>query len=195
MYQFLIYGIFGIICFVWGVYLLRGKAVFISRRIDISLFFLITIAPLLNLLFIVPGFMPDSYTSSIVALLGGYFFLGFFIFIFLHGRYAVVNAKKSSVLSMIIDVLDEKNIHFILEDSSIKFTDYDNSEILVWGIGNSVEVSLKGIRKLPIYKDLVQSIKLRTKQNQEKVFPTTGLFMSILGAGMVFLFYKFYLLG
>lgn len=66
MYQFLIYGIFGIICFVWGVYLLRGKAVFISRRIDISLFFLITIAPLLNLLFIVPGFMPDSYTSSIV---------------------------------------------------------------------------------------------------------------------------------
>lgn len=94
---------------------------------------------------------------------------------------------------MIIDVLDEKNINNKMEDSSIKLTDYENSEILVWGFANTFEVSFKGIRKLPIYKDLVQNIKLKTKQNQEKVFPIMGLSMSIFGAILVFVSYKFIL--
>ena len=193
MYQFLIYGFVGVIWLVGGVFLLKGEAVFTSPRLSMFLFLLVIIAPVVNLLFNIPEFMPDSYTKTIIALLVGYFIIVIGVFVFLRGRYTVINSKKSSVLSMIIDVLDEKNINNKMEDSSIKLTDYENSEILVWGFANTFEVSLKGTRKLPIYRDLVQSIKLKTKQDQEKVFPIMGLSMSIFGAILVFLCYKFYL--
>lgn len=193
MYQFLIYGFVGVIWLVGGVFLLKGKAVFTSPRLSMFLFLLVIIAPVVNLLFNIPEFMPDSYTKTIIALLVGYFIIGVGVFIFLRARYTVINSKKSSVLSMIIDVLEEKNINNKMEDSSIKLTDYENSEILIWGFANTFEVSFKGIRKLPIYKDLVQNIKLKTKQNQEKVFPIMGLSMSIFGAILVFVSYKFIL--
>lgn len=193
MYQFLIYGFVGVIWLVGGVFLLKGKAVFTSPRLSMFLFLLVIIAPVVNLLFNIPEFMPDSYTKTIIALLVGYFIIGVGVFIFLRARYTVINSKKSSVLSMIIDVLEEKNINNKMEDSSIKLTDYENSEILIWGFANTFEVSFKGIRKLPIYKDLVQSIKLKTKQGQEKVFPIMGLSMSIFGAILVFVSYKFIL--
>ena len=193
MYQFLIYGFVGVIWLVGGVFLLKGKAVFTSPRLSMFLFLLVIIAPVVNLLFNIPEFMPDSYTKTIIALLVGYFIIVIGVFVFLRGRYTVINSKKSSVLSMIIDVLDEKNINNKMEDSSIKLTDYENSEILVWGFANTFEVSLKGTRKLPIYRDLVQSIKLKAKQDQEKIFPIMGLSMSIFGAILVFLCYKFYL--
>ena len=193
MYQFLIYGFVGVIWLVGGVFLLKGKAVFTSPRLYMFLFLLVIIAPVVNVLFNIPEFMSESYTKTIILLLVGYFIIGVGVFIFLRARYTVINSKKSSVLSMIIDVLDEKNINNKMEDSSIKLTDYENSEILVWGFANTFEVSFKGIRKLPIYKDLVQNIKLKTKQNQEKVFPIMGLSMSIFGAILVFVSYKFIL--
>lgn len=193
MYQFLIYGFVGVIWLVGGVFLLKGKAVFTSPRLSMFLFLLVIIAPVVNLLFNIPEFMSESYTKTIILLLVGYFIIGVGVFIFLRARYTVINSKKPSVLSMIIDVLDEKNINNKMEDSSIKLTDYENSEILVWGFANTFEVSFKGIRKLPIYKDLVQNIKLKTKQNQEKVFPIMGLSMSIFGAILVFVSYKFIL--
>jgi hypothetical protein len=94
---------------------------------------------------------------------------------------------------MIIGVLDEKSINNKFEDDSIKILDYDNSEILVWGFANTFEVSLKGVRGLTFYKDLILSIKAKTKKIQERVFPVMGLFAIIVGALLVFISYKFYL--
>lgn len=193
MYQFLIYGFIGIVWLLGGVYLLTGKKLFISRRIDISLFLLVIIAPIPNILFTIPEFMPNSYTKTIIAVFVGYLCIVVGLFIFLRGRYAVINAKKASVVSMIIDVLDEKNINNKLEGSSIKLTDYDNSEILIWGFANTFEVSLKGAQSLPFYKDLISSIKTKTKQSQERVFPIVGILMITVGALFIFLSYKFLL--
>jgi hypothetical protein len=193
MYQFIIYGVAGVFYLVWGVVLLKGKALLISRRIDMLLPLLVLTAPIVNLLFDIPEFMPDSYTHTIIALILGFFIIAVGLYIFFRGRYIVINAKKPSVLAIIIGVLDEKSINNKFEDDSIKILDYDNSEILVWGFANTFEVSLKGVRGLTFYKDLILSIKAKTKKIQERVFPVMGLLAIIVGALLVFISYKFYL--
>lgn len=92
VYQFQIYAFVGVFYLVWGVVFLKGRALFISRRIDMLLPILVLTAFAVNLLFDIPKFMPASYTYTIVALLIGYLVIAVGMYIFFRGRYIVVNA-------------------------------------------------------------------------------------------------------
>lgn len=194
-YQYVIYGLVGLTWLIFGVSRLTGEPVFVSRRVDMSLMWLVFVAPLINLSLTIPEFIDDSYTKRVIMVCGAYFLILILIFVVTLGKFSFINAKKTSVISMTIDILDNKNILYQLEESSIKLTDYDSKEIVIWGIGNSVEINLRGIRSLPIYKELIQSIKLQSKETLEKVFPLVGLLYIIVGLLLMFFAYKYYLLG
>lgn len=185
-----LYGIVPLVSVISGLYLLTGKVVFISQRVIIFFVWLAVFTPIFYLLVTIPEFMPFSYTKTILLLLGGFFLLLAVVFIMTLGKYSVINAKKDTIISMVIMVLDESNISYELKDSSIKLTDYNNREITFWGLGNSVDLGLRDIRKFPHYREIVQNMKAKTKEIEEKVFPAMGLIMSISGAVLLFLIYK-----
>lgn len=184
--KLIIFGFVGIIVLVSGVYFLTGKKVFYSRKLDAALFLSYII------IFTVADFSSpipdprDDYGGGIIFIIVAILLLFvFFVFINL-GKYSVINAKKASVMSIVMGILDEKNIDYQLEDSTIRFTKYDN-EITFRDMGNLVDINLRGIRSNPIYKDLIQGLKLQSKLIQEKVFPVLGVVLSIGGAIMIFL--------
>jgi hypothetical protein len=97
------------------------------------------------------------------------------------GRYDVANIKTETLMPAITDLLNEKGIIYEVIDNSVVLTNYDNKKIKCREILNSTEINFRGIRRLPFYGDIKNSLISKAKLIKETVFPSMGVFYIVAG--------------
>ena len=102
----------------------------------------------------------DQYLLIITAF---YLFIVIISYITLKGRYEIENIKIETLMPAITDLLDEKGILYEVIDNSVALTNYDNKKIECRKILNSVEINFRGIRRLPFYGDIKDSLISKVK--------------------------------
>lgn len=174
MESLILLGVIGMICLIFGAYLLIAKIVTIPRRVDMVLLWLFLLVSF--------DLSNPCYKST-----DNFYTLGFFLLLLLvviiitQGKYIVYNTKTQAITDLMVKILDERNINYELNDASINLLDYDNVKIAFKESLNSVEVKFKGIRKVAGYKDLIHSFKILAKKLPERAFPSSGVFLIIFG--------------
>lgn len=120
----------------------------------------------------------EQYLLIITAL---YLFIVVISYITMKGRYEIENIKIETLMPAITDLLDEKGIVYEVIDNSVLLTNYDNKKIECRKVLNSTQISFSGIRRLPFYGDIKDSLISKVKLIKETVFPSTGVFLIVTG--------------
>ncbi len=97
------------------------------------------------------------------------------------GKYDIANIKKGTLIPIITNLLDEKGIIYEVIDNSVVLTNYDNKKIKWREFLDSAEINFRDIRKLPIYRDIKDSLISKVKLFKETVFPIMGVFFIVAG--------------
>ncbi|MBK5263273.1 MAG: hypothetical protein JJE17_12015 [Peptostreptococcaceae bacterium] len=167
------FGIFGILCIALGcLYLTR-------RKMIISLQYYAIFAE--TMFFSQLPINPIWTDRQLLIIAAVYFLFVIFSYIILKGRYEITNIKKGTLMPIITNLLDEKEIVYEVIDNSVVLTNYDNKEIKCKVRLISGEINLRGIIKLPFYDDLKDSLIFNVKLIKETVFPIGGVLLIITG--------------
>src|SRR5665647_48368 len=167
------FGILGIVFIALGCLFLTRKKIIISRQYGIIIFNTIIFSQLA----INPSWT-DQYLLIFAAV---YLFFAIFSYIIMKGRYNIENIKKETLMPIITNLLDEKEIVYEVIDNSVVLTNYDNKEIKCKVRLNSAEINFRGIIKLPFYDDIKDSLISKVKLIKETVFPIGGGLLIIMG--------------
>lgn len=100
---------------------------------------------------------------------------------FSKGIYSIVNIKNETTISILKNILDEKEIAYEEIYDSIELTDYDNKKIDFVESLNHVRINFRDIRKLPIYNEIKDNFIIKVKLDSTTTFPATGVSMLIIG--------------
>ena len=120
----------------------------------------------------------DQYLLLIAA---AYLFIVIFSYVIMKGRYIITNIKTETLMPAITDLLDEKEIIYEVIDNSVVLANYDNKKIKCTEFLNSTEIDFRGIRRLPFYGDIKNSLISKVKLIKETVFPSMGVFYIVAG--------------
>lgn len=107
------------------------------------------------------------------------------------GKYTITNINTKILLSILTNILEEKDIVYEQEEKSIKLTGYNNELISYTQSMNTVMINLYDIKGLPLYEEIKKELKIKVKEIDEVVFPTEGAIM--LGLGVFFIAMIIYL--
>lgn len=114
------------------------------------------------------------------------------------GRYTIYNVNDKMVSDILINILEEKGISYEEKKESydkkeniLILEDYDNKYISYKQSFDSVSIDLKDIKILPFYEDVKDELKIRIREIDSKLFPTTGVIM--IGLGIIFIIIMEYL--
>lgn len=165
--------IVGILLMGIGAVYLTGKKLIVPRWFDsLLLVFACMLSPIL--LTMRYG-MHYAWPAVALLLLGGWaiWYSG--------GKFSVVNFKKESFLPVLREELDALGIAREEDDESFALNEYEGTEIKFREYTNTVEVNLRGVRKLPFYPELLAGLKTRIFAVESKVFPMSGVFYLVLG--------------
>ncbi|MBS4539574.1 hypothetical protein GOQ27_13955 [Clostridium sp. D2Q-11] len=96
-------------------------------------------------------------------------------------NYTIRNIKGEMVKSILIDILNEKDISYEEEKNKLILKNYKNKTIYCRGSFNSVDIKFREIRDLPFYKELKKELKIKIKRINQKTFPLSGLLHIFVG--------------
>lgn len=188
------FAIMGALVIIYGLIILTGRKFMIKG--EHNSIFTIFIIILFNVIRYFEYFLSSGMSNSIVSILfndiryiewGQILSLLFITFLFIlavminMGRYTLTNVKSQMVLDTLTEILKEKGISYEEEEDSVILRDFDNKRISYIQSLNSVELSLRDIRKTSLYKELKKELGCRIKKIKVRVFPATGLFLIGLG--------------
>ena len=97
------------------------------------------------------------------------------------GRFTLVNVTTPMVMDVVTSILEEKDIAYLIEDEQVVLVGQERLIISFQQSLNSVELNLREIGKLPIYKELLEELKIRLSGKKSAVFPSTGVFFIVVG--------------
>jgi len=100
------------------------------------------------------------------------------------GRFTLVNVTNPMVMETVTAILEEKDIAHLIEDEQVVLGGQERLIISFQQSMNSVELNLREIGKLPIYKELLEELKIRLREKKSVGFPSTGVFL-IVGGGLL----------
>lgn len=107
------------------------------------------------------------------------------------GKYTITNTNTKILLSILTNILEEKDIVYEQEGKSVKLTGYNNKSISYTQSMNTVSINLHDIKNLQLYEEIKKELKIKIKEIDEVVFPTEGVIM--LGLGVFFIVMIIYL--
>ncbi|HZK70044.1 MAG TPA: hypothetical protein VFD03_00810 [Clostridia bacterium] len=174
MMAYLIYSrIFGIIIIILGCLCVTRKKIIISQQY--YMIFLYTL--------ICGGIAVNTIWKYQSLLIIAVFYLFSIIIAYdiMKGIYNITNIKTETLMPVITNLLDEKGIVYEVRDNSVVFTNYDNKEIKCKEFLNSTEINFRDIIRLPFYGDVKDSLLSKVKLIKETVFPTTGVYLIMMG--------------
>lgn len=164
--------IWGVAITLYGLILLTRRKLMIRRVYDFLFLFFITMSNT-TIELIKMGYW--IWPLLITALL---FILAIII---TRDRFTLTNVNSQMVSSVLTDILKEKNISYKQDENNITLKDYDNKRISYTQSLNSVEINFKDIRSFDFYKELKEELRCRIKKLKLEIFPSTGLFYTVLG--------------
>ena len=165
--------IVGVIVVAMGCLILTKKKLIISRQYD-----MIFLCSVLSINMVYNTNWPRQYLLLIAA----FWLLSVIIsYIIMAGRFTITNLKTAALLTTLTKSLDEKGVLYELTDQAIILVNDDNKKIIYSEFLNSSEINFRRIRKLPFYKELLNSLFLKVKLVKDNVFPSTGVFCVIMG--------------
>jgi len=97
------------------------------------------------------------------------------------GRFTLVNVTTPMVMKVVTTILEEKNITHLIEDEQVVLGGQERLIISFQQSMDTVEMNLREISKLPLYRELVEEIKIRLNGKRSTGFPSTGVFMIGIG--------------
>jgi len=161
---------------LYGLILLTRNKFMISRKYDaIFIFIMATLNPSIELIKMGYEFLILLFDCVILIVL----------LAISNERYTLTNVNSQMVSNTLTDILKENDIVFEDDDDAIVLKDYDDKRIIYQQSLNSVEVNFKEIRKLPFYNDLKKELKYRIRINSIKLFPSTGVFLIVIGVTFI----------
>jgi len=163
--------IFGAILILIGI-IFSLRRIYIIRREYITIFimFIPALSPILNnrLSFFWIVFLPMALLATTIH----------------KGRFTLVNVTNPMVMETVTAILEEKDIAHLIEDEQVVLGGQERLIISFQQSMNSVELNLREIGKLPIYKELLEELKIRLREKKSVGFPSTGVFL-IVGGGLL----------
>jgi len=84
-------------------------------------------------------------------------------------------------MDVVTTILEEKDIAHLIEDEQVVLGGQERLIISFEQSMNSVELNLREIDKLPLYKELLEELKIRLSGKKSAGFPSTGVFLIAAG--------------
>lgn len=164
--------LFGAIIILYGILLLTRRK-FAIRETYVNLFF--------PGILILPQMMEAIKEGKWLWALP--LWIGAFIIVIVVGKYRVTltNVDSQMVSTALAGVLKEQGISYEKYKNRIILKEYEHKEIKYMNSLNSVSIDFNGIKDLPFYKEVEGALIHSIQKNDEKVFPSAGLFYMALG--------------
>ncbi|MBM7613834.1 hypothetical protein [Alkaliphilus hydrothermalis] len=162
--------IVGVIFILTGI-LLSKRRIYIIRREYIAIFIMLfsTLPIILNnrFSFVWIVFLPMTLLALTIH----------------KGRFTFVNATTPMTMDAVTAILDDKNITHLIEHEQVVLGGHKRLIISFQQSMNTVEMDLREISDLPIYKELLDELKHTLNGKRSTLFPLAGFFM--IGLGML----------
>ncbi|MBS4539663.1 hypothetical protein GOQ27_14410 [Clostridium sp. D2Q-11] len=171
-----IFILFGIFYIIYGLIVISGKKFMVRSKYEaiIQNFFFLAII-----------------ISRFIEIDGGIFIISIFILIFAliflgqRGVYTMYNVNGETFSSILMSILEEKNISYVVNKDELVLKGYNNEVIFYRKPLNSLQINLKEIRHLDFYKELLKELSNQIKEVNLKLFPTAGIVDLLLGIGFL----------
>lgn len=132
-----------------------------------------------------------SWTDQYLLIVAAFYVLFVIIsLIIVKGKYNIINVKIETIMPVIINLLDEKEIAYEVLEDSVVLTNYGNKKIKCREFLNAIEINFRGIMKLPFYGDVKDDLMSKVKLIKISVFPSTGVF-SVIGGIILMIIAQF----